>query len=512
MTRMLLMLIAASALAATSAAQHHHETPAKEPAAALSLGEIDFPSSGSAEARPAFLRGVLLLHSFEYAAAERAFAEARKIDPSFAMAYWGEAMTHNHPIWGEQDRDAARAVLARLGATAAERRQAAPTDREKAYLAAVDILYGDGDRKERNAAYSDAMRDLSLRHPGDLDARAFYALSLIGLTGDVRDTGNYMRAAAIAEEVYEKNRRHPGALHYLIHAYDDPVHAPLGLRAARLYATVAPAASHAQHMPSHIFFALGMWDDAIVSNTASMKTARDQEMGGYHPLYWLEHAYLQVGRNDDAAKLVQIVENDVAKKATGAARIHLAATRATWLVETRGSGPASLSQSMSQPVDTTGITAIVPFAGHDLARGLAALEQKNRDLALQARADLARRIETGRAALATGGEAVSRLQTVSPTDVQSAEVMAQALDAALAFNAGAREEALRLARKAAETEDTLIFEYGPPATVKPAWELTGELLLAMNRKPEAAEAFRRVHQRYPNRRLTLEGLRQAEAP
>lgn len=294
MPRTLLTLLAALALAASAAAQHHHETPPRELPVELSLGDIEFPNSGSREAQPHFLRGVLLLHSFEYQAAARAFADARRIDPGFAMAYWGEAMTHNHPIWGEQDRAAARAVLDALAPTAAERRQRAATDREKGYLAAVEVLYGDGNKKERDAAYSAAMHDLAARHPDDLDARAFYALSLLGLTGNERDIANYMRAAAVAEEVYEKNRRHPGALHYLIHAYDDPVHAPLGLRAARLYATVARAASHAQHMPSHIFFALGMWDEAIASNIDSMKTARDQGMHGYHPLHWLEHAYLQM--------------------------------------------------------------------------------------------------------------------------------------------------------------------------------------------------------------------------
>lgn len=504
MTRTFLPLLLATVLAASSFAQHHHEEPAKPVTAEMNLGEVTFPNSGSAEAQAPFLRGVLLLHSFEYTAAERAFAEARKIDPSFAMAYWGEAMTHNHPIWGEQDRAAARAILAQIPAAAPR------TAREKAYLGALDLLYGEGDKKTRDAKYSAAMEVVAADHPDDLDARAFHALSLLGLTGQERDLRNYMRAAAIAEEVYQRNPRHPGAIHYLIHAYDDPVHAPLGLRAARLYAKVAPAASHAQHMPSHIFFALGMWDEANVSNIDSMKTARDQGMGGYHPLHWLEHGYLQINHDDEAAKLVKIVEDDVAKKATATARMHLAMTRATWLVETRGRGPASLLQKMLERVDASGITAIMPFAGHDFARGLAAVEQKNLALAREARRDLGRHLEAGRAALAQSGEVVSRSQSVSETDVRSVEVMALALDAAIAFAGGNREEAVRLARKAAESEDALIFEYGPPATVKPAWELTGEMLLAMDRKSEATDAFRRVQQRYPNRRLTVLGLEHAK--
>ena len=508
MTRPLLMLIVMVALAVPSSAQHHHEAAARDLPVELSLGEIDFPNSGSPEAQPHFLRGVLLLHSFEYDPAARAFAEARRIDPGFVMAYWGEAMTHNHPIWGEQDRPAARAILAALAPTAAERRQRAATDREKGYLAAVEILYGDGEKKERDAAYSAAMHELMQRHPEDLDARAFYALSLLGLTGTDRDTGNYMRAAAVAEEVYEKNRRHPGALHYLIHAYDDPVHAPLGLRAARLYATVARAASHAQHMPSHIFFALGMWQESIASNIDSMKTARDQGAGGYHPLHWLIHAYLQVGRDDDAATLVKIIEADISKKATEMARTHLAKARATWLVERRGRGSAS----MLERVDNSGIAAIVPFAAHDYARALAAIERKDVDAARQAQRELRAHIAAGRAAVAKPeAEAVTRAQTVTDTSIRIAEAMSLALDAALSFATGARTEGIELARKAGEAEDALVFEYGPPVTAKPAWEVAGELLLATNQKAEAAEAFRRALERYPNRKLSLDGLRRAEA-
>ena len=505
MARTFLSLVLTLALAASASAQHHHEPAARDLPAELPLGEIHFPNSGAAAAQPHFLRGVLLLHSFEYDAAARAFAEARRVDPRFAMAYWGEAMTHNHPIWGEQNLAAARAVLSALGPNAATRRAAAPTDREKGYLAAVETLYGEGSKLERDAAYSAAMGELAKRHPDDLDARAFHALSLLGLTGAERDVENYMRAAAVAEEVYEKNRNHPGALHYLIHAYDDPVHAPLGLRAARLYAKVARGASHAQHMPSHIFFALGMWEEAITSNIDSMKTARDQGAGGYHPLHWLEHAYLQIGRNDDAAALVKIVESDVASKPVMMARTHLAMTRATWLIERRGAGPAS----MRQRVSNEGIAAILPFVAHDFARGLSAIEDKDLDAAQKALQELRQLIAAGRASVGSS-DVATRLQTVTEADIRTAEVMATALEAVLTFITGDATAGVKLARKAAEAEDALVFEYGPPATVKPAWELAGELLLASDRPAEAADAFRRALKRYPNRRLSVEGLRRAE--
>jgi tetratricopeptide (TPR) repeat protein len=491
-----------------AAAQHHHEPAKGEPPAALAdLGDIEFPTSGSAEAQPHFLRGLLLLHSFEYRPALDAFGEARRIDPGFAMAYWGEAMALNHPIWGEQDTAGAREVLARLGATPAERQAKAPTEREKGYMAALEALYGDGDKASRDAAYSDAMGRLAARFPGDLDARAFYALSLLGRTGVSRDTATYMRAAAEAEEVYQANRRHPGALHYLIHAYDDPVHAPLGLRAARLYASVAPAASHAQHMPSHIFFALGLWDEAIATNIASMETARRQGSGGYHPLHWLQHAYLQVGRPEDAARLVAVVEEDVRRQPSRYARTHLAAARATWLVETNG---AALD-AMGKEVDSSGIVSVGPFASLDFSRGLASVETGDPAGARASLERLQARLAAARAVPVSAGDMASRYDGLYPSELAQVEIMESMLKAAIASSAGRHGEAISLARTAAVAEDAVEFEYGPPATVKPPYELLGEILLEAGRPTEAAEAFERVLKRYPNRRLTLEGLRKAGA-
>src|SRR5687767_2545056 len=183
----------------------HHDGGTVSSSGPVDLGKIDFPTSGPAEAQKHFIEGVLLLHSFEYARARRSFAEASRIAPDFAMAYWGEAMTHDHRIWGEQDRSSALAVLARLAPTPAERRAKAPTEREKMYFDAVEKLYADGDEHQVAAAYSDAMAALTKRFPDDLEARAFYSLSILGLTGSVRHTENYMKAAAVAQEIYKKN-------------------------------------------------------------------------------------------------------------------------------------------------------------------------------------------------------------------------------------------------------------------------------------------------------------------
>ena len=268
-------------------AEHHPQLEVVEGP----VGVVHFANSGAQRAQPAFQRGLALLHDFEYAAARREFQRAETLDPSFAMAVWGEALTYNHTLWHEQDTAAARAAMAKLGATPEQRVARGRTAREREYLSSLEKLYGPGDKAQRDAAYSAALGDLSHRYPNDLDAKALYALSLLGLSPE-RDVRTYMRAAAEAEEVLEVDKHHPGALHYLIHAYDDPAHARLGLRAARLYAEVAPGASHAQHMTSHIFFALGLWDDAIKANEASVRVAEAQGEHAYHSLLWLEYAYL----------------------------------------------------------------------------------------------------------------------------------------------------------------------------------------------------------------------------
>ena len=236
---------------------------------ASSLGEIEFPASGSTEAQQPFLRGVLLLHNFEYDDAQVAFQRAQELDPDFAMAYWGEAMTMTHPLWGQQDVQQALNVLRRLAPTPSRRVAAAPTERERGYLRAVEALYGEGDKPQRDRAYMAAMQALARQFPEDDNARAFYALSILGSAQGKRVEKLYLSAASIAQAVFERNPRHPGAVHYLIHALDEPAHAHRALEAARVYADLAPAAPHARHMPSHIFMALGLWDDVIHANERS---------------------------------------------------------------------------------------------------------------------------------------------------------------------------------------------------------------------------------------------------
>lgn len=468
------------------------------------LGSIDFPTSGSAGAQEHFIEGVLLLHSFEYADAAQAFRIAQQADPDFAMAYWGEAMTYNHPVWFEQDRDAARRVLERLAPTREARRAKAPTAREKAYLEAVEILFGEGPKASRDTAYSDAMRRLAEAYPDDHDARAFYALSLLGTSHGGRDIPTYMQAAAQVEEVFRDNPRHPGAAHYLIHSYDDPIHAPLGLRAARAYSKIAPAASHAQHMTSHIFVATGMWDDVVSANETSWEVAdrRVQRRGlgvdqrNFHALFWLEYGYLQQGRYGDAMETLGVMRSDEAKSGSRRTRGYLADMRAAYIVGTREWD----SDAVRATVDTKDLSAQVQ--AEDLfATGWSALERGERRVAESTLQEMRRRRE---ATLNSGRD-------VYMPAVRAAEVMEKQLQALLARDAGDGDGAVAILNGATVIEDAMPFEFGPPVVVKPSHELLGEVLLELGHPEEARREFERALARTPKKVLALLGLARAAA-
>lgn len=222
------------------------------------LVTVNFPTSTeSEEAQAFFLRGIAALHSFAYDAAHDEFRKSVKIEPNFMMGYWGEAMSYNHSLWGQQDTEAARKVLESIQDTSKL------TSRERVYLHAVKTLYGEGDKLVRDKAYAAAMEKIYRDYPDDLEASAFYALALLGSVraDDPAGLRTRMRAGAIALEIARKEPNHPGATHYILHAFDDPDHAILALPAARRYADIAPGAPHALHMPAHIFLQLGMWPE-----------------------------------------------------------------------------------------------------------------------------------------------------------------------------------------------------------------------------------------------------------
>ncbi len=467
---------------------------AASPVAAQSprLGTISFPNSGPRAAQRPFLRGVLLLHSFEYDDAGAAFREAQRLAPGFALAYWGEALTLTHPVWNEQDLDSARAVLARLAPTPAARRAKAVSPREQRYLEAVEILYGDGAKARRDTLYSAAMGRLAAAYPADLEAQAFYALSLMGLSQSVRNVPAYMRAGALAGEVFLKNPDHPGAAHYVIHAFDDPAHAPLGLRAARAYSKIAPGADHAQHMTSHIFVALGMWDETVTANETAVGADRTVWPPGHYTA-WLGYGYAQQGRLAEARRLLETVRPNLGDPPRPSRRTYLLTMRAHYLV---------LSERWSDsvvawPLDGTGVSG-VPRAMDAFALGYAALRRGDRPAADSLLRALTALADTAAPANDRyGGNPV--VPGILATELRA---LARAAD-------GAGDEAIALLREAAGREAALPLEYGPPDLVKPPRELLGELLLAQGKAAEAQREFTNALALTPRRTQSLLGLARA---
>jgi tetratricopeptide (TPR) repeat protein len=460
---------------------------------AARLGTVSFPNSGSKAAQRTFIRGVLLLHSFEYEDAAAAFRQAQRADPGFALAYWGEAMTLTHPVWNEQNLDSARVVLGRLGPTAEARRAKARTARERGYLEAVEILYGDGPKARRDTLYSAAMGRLAAADPNDLEAEAFYALSLMGLSQATRNVPTYMRAGALAEDVLLRNPDHPGGAHYVIHAFDDPIHAPLGLRAARAYSKIAPGADHAQHMTSHIFVALGMWDETVAANETASGPDRSAWPPGHYTA-WLGYGYEQQGRMADARRLLETVRPNVGDPPRPPRRAHLLSMRAHYLVTSERWSDSILGW----PLDATGIGP-VPRAMDAFALGYAALRRGERPTA----DSLVRVLDT----LAMAPPATDRYGG----NPQVALILAKELHALLRSADGAGNEAIALLREASALEEGLPLEYGPPDVVKPTHELLGELLLAQGKAPEAQQEFVRALALTPRRTLSLLGLARAAA-
>jgi hypothetical protein len=444
------------------------------------LGALSFPNSGSPEAQTPFLRGVLLLHSFEFEPAAAEFRKAQQADPGFALAYWGEAMTHNHPLWRQQDRTAALAILGRLGQTPEARATKAGTHRERQYLEAVEILYSSGPKGERDQAYMGAMARLQQTYPEDMEARSFHALAILGSRNGTRDFATYMRAAATAQPVFDANPQHPGAAHYLIHSFDDPVHAVLGLKVARIYGEVAPGAAHAQHMTSHIFVALGMWDDVVAANirardtqnAATAAAGRKPNVCG-HYTSWLQYGHLMRGEVAAAAAILDSCHARMSDNATAAERSYFASMRARQLLDT-GDWSLASRWTWTPPV---GDPARLDYL---FGNAFAALRQG----------------DTAPARTIVNGPV--------PTDDQ-AKLHVQELRGLLALASGRVDEGVKILREAADQEDGMPFEFGPPAILKPTHELLGEELLTLGRTAEAQAAFARAAERTPGRLQVVQG-------
>ena len=471
----------------------------------LILGVLDFPNSGSDDAQDAFDRGVKLLHSFEFDDARATFIEAQEVDSGFAMAIWGEAMTLNHPLWAQQDRETALEVLAKLPL----RGDRNTTEREERYLEAVFVLYGEGDKPSRDVAYMDTMRQLHEDYPEDLEAAAFYSLSILGSVYE-RDFRTYMKAASIAEEVFAKQPKHPGAAHYLIHSYDDQIHAPLGLRAAREYSKIAPAASHAQHMVSHIYSSLGMWDEVVEANITAVKVSEDSmkragreaAMRSKHSLHWLEYALLQQGRFDEARDTLEMMKQDVSALPIATNQHHNGYMRASYAVED------PLAPRVLEPTDTSELT-LYDVAIESFTNAFIGLANDDEEAA---------RIELSKLDADINDAVVLSVEeglheddnATSEDDYLLATIIARQIEALLLFRDGNTDKALQLMASAVEDEMSRPLYYGPPHVPKPSAELLGEMLLTLDRPEEAAVQFQYALERNTSKSQSLLGLARAQ--
>ena len=450
------------------------------------VGSLDFPTSGSPDAQQHFLRGVAILHSFGWKQAIEQFQAAQRLDPDFAMAYWGETLCYNHPLFGSPpDDDNPRAVLRRLGATRDERLAKAPTDREKGFLEAVEILWGDGDYDDRRVAYMEAMRRLYDRYLEDDEVATFYTVALLSASRALGDQTFRleMQAGALALKVFGANTDHPGAPHYAIHAFDDPIHAPLALPAALRYAEIAPAVAHARHMPTHIFIQHGMWDLVSSHNQSAYEAARalwkpgDSVGDTVHALDWGQYGDLQRGDYERARTWIERLEM-VAHESDGATRAtsSLPLIRARYVVETE--------EWKTFPVDDDA-------SPHELlATAVSAVRTGNVATAEGAAAILKAKAEDGRA------------------DVRIMHTEAEALVQLAKGEDGAATQLMDEAIRTAEGERP---PNGAESPIKPPYELYGEILLELDRPGDALKRFETSLLRMPKRARSLLGAARAAA-
>ena len=476
MKRLFIVLVASTLLAGASAAEAQFD----------SVGSLDFPTSGSPEAQQHFLRGVAILHSFGWKQAIAEFQAAQELDPDFAMAYWGETLCYNHPLFGSPaDNDNPRAVLQRLGATREERLAKAPTEREKGFLNAVEILWSEGDYDDRRVAYMEAMLQLADQYPDDDEVATFAAVATLSGARALDDrTFRYeIRAGSLALPVFEGNRDHPGAPHYVIHAFDDPIHAPLALPSALRYAEIAPAVAHARHMPTHIFIQHGMWDYVSNHNQHAYDAARDLWVPGdsvgdtVHPLDWGQYGDLQLGDYAKARTWIERLEM-VVRESDGQARAvsTLPLLNARYVVETEEWNVLPVTDdSSAAELLATGISAVKTG---DLATAEAAAE--------------------GLMGLAEGGNPGNQL-------------MYREVAALVHAAKGEADAATALMDEALEITGGMRLPNGAASPVKPPYELYGEILLELDRPAEAIAKFETSLERMPGRVRSVLGLARAAA-
>jgi tetratricopeptide (TPR) repeat protein len=467
-------------------AEHEHPVPEK-------LGTVNFPTSCSADVQKDFERGVALLHSFAYSAAGNAFRDVVKADPKCAMAHWGIAMTYFYPLW--EPHIAAQDVS--RGQLEIERaREIGGSERERGFIEALNQIYAKADSvpyHERANRYTLAMSKLAERNPEDVECQVFYALALLATASPTDAThANEKKAAALLEPLFQSHPQHPGIPHYLIHACDNAEMARRGLAAAQKYSQIAPSAPHALHMPSHIYTRLGMWQDSISSNMAARAAARAQGDTGeeLHAMDYLTYAYLQLGRDAEAARVIEDLgamsglhaSEFKVGYAASAMPVRYAIERRQW------ANAAKLTPIADAQPQVFAITTWARAVGLARSGQPAAARQE------------IEKLKRAHEQLRSAGEDYWATQV----HVQINEALAWAAQAEKKY-----DEAARLMRDAADEEDAVEKRPVTPGAIVPAREQLGDLLLESNRAKEARKAFERALEMAPQRRTALAGAARA---
>ena len=460
------------------------------------LGKVHFAVSCTPETQKQFDRAVSMLHSFWYKPALNAFQEIAAADPGCAMAYWGIAMSLRAPLVGPPDR----AVLEHgLEAVAKAKAAAAKTQRERDYIAAIATHYQDWEKRDyrtRILDYEDAMQKMYTRYPEDSEAATFYAMALneaVTVSPPDKNYTRQLKATAILEKVLQEQPEHPGALHYLIHAYDFPALADRGLQAANRYGSVAPSAPHALHMPSHIYSMLGLWDDSIKANQAALNAS-----GTYvHAMDFMVYAHLQQGQDNQAGALLERSEALRLKQAEAGANptgAMLAAYTATAAIPARYAleRGAWAEAAALEPHPITPVADAITY----FARGMGAARRGDAD---NARKEIARL------------QAIRQSLVDSRQDywAEQADIQITAVSAWVANGEGKKDEALKLMRSAADREDGSEKNVAMENRLWPMRELLGDLLLALHQPAQALKEYQASLQAARNRYRSYYGAAKA---
>src|SRR4051812_41509679 len=484
-------LMLALAVARPSAAQEHQHDDGGR------FGTVTFANSCSAEVQPALLRGIALLHSFEFGPAIDAFGQVTAKDPSCGIAVWGIGLSQWSNPFSVANRSP-RQLQAGLATAQRAAQVGAKTDRERAYIAALAALY-DGyasvDQRTRMSAYRDAMARVVAAYPDDGEAKAFYGLALAAAADPADKTyADQLKAGEMLEKLWAAQPEHPGFAHYIIHTYDVPALAPKAAEAARRYAKIAPDAPHALHIPSHTFTRLGYWEDSIATNILSADAAKrgGQIYEQLHATDYEVYAYLQTAQDEKARALVEEAPRIAAgSNATAGAAppvaggYALAAVPARYALERGQWKEAARLQPTPNPAPY--VEAITWFA-----RGLGAARSGDPRSATEAVGELQRRI----AALDTAGEKYWSEQV---------GIQKQVVSAWLALAEHRRAEAVTAMRDAADREDRTEKSAISPGPLAPARELLGEMLLQTKQPADALIEFRKTMAKEPNRFRGLAG-------